>query len=582
LNKKKQVLLRNLHNVWKVINSRQKKKFIWLIFFSIITSIFEVIGIGALFPFLGLLANPNAFFQNPNLNHYFLLAGFNSPNQLILPFTILFILSSILSGLMRSLLFWHTTQFTFKTCAELSAEIYSRTIKQPYHIHIARNSSEVIGAVVNQSNSFIYEIVLPLMIFISSLIMISIVIGTLILFEPILAIGLFIILGLIYSLVSLITKKKILRNNKILEGKYAYLIKSVQEGLGSIRDIIISGSNAAYLKVYQDANIPLREIQAQNTFIANGPRYLIEAFGMSLIAILAFFLVQDSHLGVGLTLPFLGVIALSTQRLLPLFQQSYASWTSINGAQETLSIVLSYLLQPLNLESDNKKEFDFNRTIILKNLSFSYPSSKEIILNNINLTIRKGSKIGVIGKTGSGKSTLVDVIMGLLPPTSGSIELDGCQLSFSEMRLLQKNIAHVPQFIFLSDATVAENIAFGMPQNLVDMEKVRLAAKKARISDFIESWPAGYGEKIGERGVRLSGGQRQRVGIARALYNQSSLIVFDEATSALDVETEAEIMETIYSLDSQTTCLIVSHRLSTLSKCSSIIELSNGTIINSN
>jgi ATP-binding cassette subfamily B protein len=276
--------------------------------------------------------------------------------------------------------------------------------------------------------------------------------------------------------------------------------------------------------------------------------------------------------------PTVGIIALAAQRLLPYLQQSYNGLVSIRGGQATLLELLSLLERPILEIADRIHAYKeirplkFNRTIEFKNVNFSY-STKFPVLVNFNLIIECGKKIGIKGRTGAGKSTILDLLMGLITPTSGKIEIDGFPLDGKDIVAWQKNISHVPQDIFLNDSTVKKNIAFGVLDHKIDFARVKLAASAARIDSDIESWENGYETVVGERGMKLSGGQRQRIGIARALYKGASLIIFDEATSALDAKTETEVMESIYQMDQLVTLVMVSHREVTLARCDSIIEL---------
>jgi ATP-binding cassette subfamily B protein len=295
---------------------------------------------------------------------------------------------------------------------------------------------------------------------------------------------------------------------------------------------------------------------------------------MLLIASLAFTLAQESD-GIAKAMPVLGALAIGTQRLLPILQLAYGSWSGIQGGQVSLQDALDLLDQPLPPYADHPVDevLPFNQHIRLNQLSFQYNPKAPWVLENIDLTIIKGSRIGFIGPTGSGKSTMLDIVMGLLQPTKGTLEIDGQPVTLSNQRAWQMHLAHVPQAIFLADSTIAENIAFGIPQDLIDHGLVRKAARQAQIAESIETWPEQYQTVVGERGIRLSGGQRQRLGIARALYRQADVIIFDEATSALDNETEKAVMHAIEGLSSDLTLLIIAHRLTTLKNCTQIVEL---------
>jgi len=293
---------------------------------------------------------------------------------------------------------------------------------------------------------------------------------------------------------------------------------------------------------------------------------------MILIAILAYLLGKSDD-GLKTALPILGSMALGAQRLLPVLQQAYGSFTAILGAQGSLVDTLSLLDQPLPTDNLVEDKIELNDCLSINNLSFKYGKDLPYILQNLNFQIKKGSKVGIIGSTGSGKSTLLDLIMGLLLPTNGYISIDGNRLNFESIRAWQNNISHVPQTIFLADSSIMENIAFGVPKDEIDFERITITAQKAKIHNDIISWEDGYNTQVGERGVRLSGGQRQRIGIARALYKQANFIVFDEATSALDDQTEKGVMDAIESLDKSLTIIIVAHRLTTLQNCDKIIEV---------
>jgi ATP-binding cassette subfamily B protein len=353
----------------------------------------------------------------------------------------------------------------------------------------------------------------------------------------------------------------------------------LQEGLGGIRDVLIDGTQAAHCAIYRKADLSLRESSASIQIIAGSPRYGIEALGMVLIAMLVLLLAGRST-GIASAIPVLGALALGAQRLLPALQQAYSCWTSLRGGHESLADALDLLDQPLPPYASEPPcaPLPFRASIFFHNLSFRYAPEEPWVLRELNLEIPKGSCIGFIGATGSGKSTLLDIIMGLLPPTSGSLAVDSAAVTEQNHRAWQAHIAHVPQSIFLADTTIVENIAFGVAPDQIDLNRVRQAAQKAQIAETIESWEKRYDTVVGERGVRLSGGQRQRIGIARALYKRADVIVFDEATSALDNDTELAVMQAIEGLGGDLTILIVAHRLTTLKNCSKIVELNNGKV----
>jgi len=325
--------------------------------------------------------------------------------------------------------------------------------------------------------------------------------------------------------------------------------------------------------------LKLQRAGAGNAFMSQAPRFLMEAIGMVIIAIFVLVL-SNKPGGVAAAFPLLGMLALAAQRLLPLIQQVYGNWSVVAGSRAVLTDVLALLDQPLP-ELANQAETEslaFVNAISLQNISFRYGDTTPWVLDEINLTIPKGARVGFVGSTGSGKSTVIDLIMALLEPSNGVLMVDDKIITAENRRAWQRNIAHVPQAIFLADTTIAENIAFGTPSDQIDYERVRLAAKRARIDEFVESYPDGYAAIVGERGVRLSGGQRQRIGIARALYKQASVLVFDEATSALDTETEFSVMQAIDDLADDLTIIMIAHRTTTLKKCDVIFKLDQGQV----
>jgi ATP-binding cassette subfamily B protein len=546
----------------------------------VIASFAEVISIGAVLPFLGVLTAPDRMFLNPIVRPLINALSLTEPKQLLLPLTIAFAIGALFSGVMRLILLWAQTRLSHAVGADFSISIYRRTLYQPYAVHVARNSSEVIAGVSSKANGVVHSSLLPAVTILSSSLMLVFILLALLSIEPIIALTAFAGFAAIYVAVILVTKKALVRDSQRINYESNQVVKAIQEGLGGIRDVLIGGTQSIYCNIYRKADLSLRQAMANIAIISGCPRYGIEALGMVLISALAYSLAGRSS-GITNAIPILGALALGAQRLLPMLQQAYSSWSSIRGGQASLIDVLNLLDQPLPTYTDEPLSLPipFEHTITLNNFAFKYTEDTPWVLQQgLNLTIPKGGRIGFIGGTGSGKSTLMDVIMGLLQPTIGSLAVDGIDINEKNHRGWQAHIAHVPQAIFLADISIAENIAFGVPVEQIDHDRVRLVAQKAQISQTIESWSKQYDTLVGERGVRLSGGQRQRIGIARALYKQADVIVFDEATSALDNETECAVMESIENLSAELTVITVAHRLTTLKNCTQIVELEGGRI----
>jgi ATP-binding cassette subfamily B protein len=355
----------------------------------------------------------------------------------------------------------------------------------------------------------------------------------------------------------------------------------VQESVGGIRDVIIDNSQDIYLDAFGKVSRRVGIASASTAFFATAPRFIVEAAGMAIIAIVAV-LIAGREGGFAYALPLLGAVALGAQRLLPLLQQVYHGWASISGHRSMVVEVLELLRLPIAPEESRGSSIEplpLHDKISIERVSFAYPGSKLMVLDDVTLEIPRGSIVGVVGKTGSGKSTLADLIMGLIEPTEGRISIDGVPLTGEARLRWRRGIAHVPQAIFLADASIERNIAFGLSHGQIDRDRVRSAGAIAQLHDFVASLPNGYETTIGERGIRLSGGQRQRLGIARAIYKQAPVLVLDEATSALDDLTEDAVMESLAALGEQgRTIIIIAHRLSTLSRCGLLIRIEEGRV----
>jgi len=543
------------------------------------TSLFEVVSIGAVIPFLGAMTSPETIFENEVIKPLLSIAGTTDADELLVLVTLLFVSAAVIAGVMRMMLLWAQTLLSRSIGVDLGYKIYRNTLYQPYTKHVGRNSSEVISGITQKSGSVVNQTVFPLLLIASSGMSLIIMMLALIILNPI--VSMIVILALIgsYGLIALYFKAKLFRNSEVISQLSNARIKVLQEGLGGIRDVLLDGTQDIYSQLYRNTEKPMQRAVAVNRFIGAAPRFIVEMVGMVLIAVLAYILVVGNSKGENL-IPILGVLALGAQRILPLLQQGYSSWTNIRGASASLRDTVELLEQPLPpFALTNKSEIlPFEQDIALKDISFKYPGTDSWVLSDVELILPKGARVGFIGSTGSGKSTLLDVIMGMLFPTSGRLCVDGVNIDENNIGAWQRHIAHVPQSVFLTDASITENIALGMPLKEIDHGRIRMAAKQAQIAETIESWDSKYDEVVGENGVRLSGGQRQRIGIARALYKHADVIILDEATSALDDQTENRVMNKLEEISKDVTVLMVAHRLSTLKKCDFIVELEKGKV----
>ncbi|MBT5399328.1 ABC transporter ATP-binding protein [bacterium] len=547
----------------------------------LLTSILEVISIGAVVPFLAALTAPERIFDHHLAQPLIVFFGITNPQQLLLLLTIFFSFFAIMSGVVRLALLWIQTRVSHAIGADLAKSMYRRTLFQPYETHISRNSSKVISSIAVKSSQIVTNILTPALIVISSAMILIVILLILILINPIVAVSTFVLFGLFYLSIVKVVKNKLLANGEVISVRQNEVIKVLQEGLGGIRDVLLDGTQAIYTKTFHKSDLKLRKAQGDNQIIGSSPRFIIEAIVIVLFAFMSLFLVNKNG-GIQFAIPLLGALALGAQRILPLIQQIFHSWSSIIGSQAVLRDTLEMLNQEIyqNKTLYKDSEITFEKEISLNSVQYRYKTGPWI-LKNLNLNIKKGSCVGFIGTTASGKSTLLDVLMSLLLPKKGTLNVDGKAVTQNNNQLWQSYISHVPQQVFLSDSTIAENIAFGIPLKDIDFDRVKDVAKIAKVYDEINALVDGFSTITGENGIGLSGGQRQRIGIARALYKKSAVIILDEATNALDDNTEREVMEIIHNMSNKITILIIAHRLTTLKKCDVIYELKNGVIVKS-
>ena len=569
-----------LTRFWHHLHRRRQRQFGLLLGLMLVSAFAEVISLGAVLPFLGILTAPDKLFDQPLVSDMAKTWGIATADQLVLPITVAFAVAALMSGTIRIFLLWVMTRLAVVSGADLSIEVYRRTLYQPYRVHVARNSSETISGITSKVDITIFGVLLPLLTLISSIVLLVAVTAALIIIDPTVALVATIAFGASYGLITWLTRRRLQRNSQRIAYEQTQVIKALQEGLGGIRDVLLDGTQSVYCDIYRQADHPKRRAHGNNIFIGGSPRFAMEALGVVLIAALAYVLSRQAG-GVASALPALGALALGAQRLLPALQQTYAAWASLVGSQASLAGTIELLDQrmPEDALLTTSSPLSFRDDIRFSGVRFRYTSDGPWVLDGLNLTIPKGARVGFVGSTGSGKSTTLDVLMGLLSPSEGELLVDGQPISGNRVRAWQRTIAHVPQSIFLADATLSENIAFGVPRDDIDMNRVQQAARQAQIADFIESRSDGYSVLVGERGIRLSGGQRQRIGIARALYKQASVLVFDEATSALDNATEQSVMDAIEGLNRDLTILLIAHRLTTVRRCDFIVELEHGRVV---
>lgn len=563
------------------LSRRRRLQLLGLLGLMLLGALAELVTIGAVVPFISLLARPEMAAELPVLQRLFTALGWRDPDALVVPMTVAFIAIVILATALRLLLTYVSNKVVYAIGHDLSVRLYGTILDQPYAYHIGQNTSEVIAG-VNKAQMLLGSLLRPVLQGMISLLIGLGILAALLIVDAVTALTAGLVFVGLYWIIIRMFRAKLRKNSRIISTAQGTRIKSIQEGLGCIRDVILDANQSQYLQDFSRVDRQLRNAQATNVFLGQSPRYVVEMIGIALIVTLAFSLTLQPG-GLVAALPVLGALALGAARLLPLIQQLYQAWASFSGNFSVVEDVLALLALPrAEHGKGTAPPLPFERKIELKNIGFTYDADLPAVVQDLNVEIPKSARVGIVGKTGSGKSTLMDIVMGLLPPTSGQLLVDDQVIDGGKMRAWQEHIAHVPQHIYLSDCSIAENIALGETRDQINMERVRKAAQRAQIADFIETRRQGYETRVGERGVQLSGGQRQRIGIARALYKAVDILVLDEASSALDMATEAEVMEAINDLDPDLTVFIIAHRVQTLRECDLILRLEDGSLVAQN
>ena len=546
-----------LRLLWGHIQPRRRVQLALLVALMLLSSLAELLTIASLVPFLVVLSDPAGLWRQPWVPSSAEALGFSGPQQLILPITLLLMAAGVLSAAIRAANLFVNARLSALIGSDLAVEGYRRTLDQPYAVHLGRNSSEVITKLA-YLGGISRGILAPLLQGLSGLIVALVLVTGLLAYQPTLALGLAAVFLATYGAMVRLNRRRLHRISVLSDQYSQRSLKAQQEGLGAIRDVLLDRSQPLFVDTYRRAQRPLMLLQAEADTVAGLPRFALEAVGMVAIAGSVLWLLPQG--GVVAALPAVGAIALGFQRLLPAVQQMYGASTYLGAYRDVLAGGLELLEQRAlhrgfaqqASPSAQPEALPYAKGLEFRQVEFSHQGGVAV-LQGIDLSIRPGEWIGLVGATGSGKSTLLDLLMGLLSPSRGEISVDGLPLEERERSIdrrpaWQRHLAHVPQTIFLADASIAANIAFGLPPEQIDQERLAWAAASAQAEDFISKLPQAFDTPVGERGVRLSGGQRQRLGIARALYKQADVLILDEATSALDTLTEQAVIDSLWQL----------------------------------
>jgi ATP-binding cassette subfamily B protein len=559
------------------LSSKRRWQIVGVFAIMLMGGVAELFTLAAVIPLLTVLAGQADHAGHSKAAQLLGSAGVQISHLSLPLLAVLFCGAAQCAAAIRILLAWSSQKLVFRIGYDLGVSLYARVLHQPYAFHVQTNSSRTISDVAGIQR-ILTGTMIPLMLGASSFVISLFILGGLLLISFKAAMIAFVGIGGLYLGVSFWSRPRLRRNAAFIKASNRDRVKTVQEGLGGIRDVLLDNSQAVYVKKFSRIDQQLRDAQASNALIAVTPRFVVEAIGMMVIVGLALMLTAEGS--IQSSLPVLAALALGAQRLLPLLQNTYNGWTTVTGSEAVLLSIVELLQLPVAERFDRApaEALNLEHDIRLDHLSFRYNPDEPEVLSEIDIAIPRGTFVGLVGESGAGKSTLVDLLMGFLRPNRGSIVVDGVGLNEDNILSWQRQIAHVPQHIFLCDGSIVENVAFGVPARNIDLERVRDACRRAELHDFVSTLPAGYETIVGERGVRLSGGQRQRVGLARALYKHASVLILDEATSALDDATEASVIDAVHRLGSEYTVLMIAHRVTTLQRCDIIYRLEHGRI----
>lgn len=582
--------MQTIKKLFALLTAREKRNLYLLFGAVLLMAGLEVISVAAILPFLSVAADPSSIQETEQLRWAYETFQFQSTNAFLIALGLGAFGTLIASNAFIVLTTWALLRYVWRRNHSLSRRLLKKYLDKPYEYFLTRNTSELSKNVLEEAKEVTAHLLLPGMEGAAKGIVALSIVTFLIYIDPLLALIISVVLGGAYGIIYLAVRNRLdtLGASRVIasEGRY----QSVSEAFGGIKEVKLKGKEEAFVKQFDGPSWSYVQNQATAQVISKVPRYILEAVSFGGIILIAIYLLATQN-NIEKVIPMLGLYAFAGYRLMPALQQAFHGIAKARFNIAALDMLYNDLLLENEATdyrtgeaSDSSREalspLPLEQELAMHNVSFAYPGTEDPAVKDVSLTVDAKSTVAFVGQTGSGKTTTVDLIMGLLKPQTGQIAVDGQVIGGDNIERWQKSIGYVPQDIYLADETIARNIAFGVPEEDIDMDAVKEAARMAQIHDFIEySLPAGFDSMVGERGVKLSGGQRQRIGIARALYRKPSVLVFDEATSALDQKTEKDVMDSIYALDGSQTVILISHRLSTVKKAHQIFLLQEGRLL---
>ncbi|MCS3923234.1 ABC transporter ATP-binding protein [Methanosalsum natronophilum] len=569
-----------------IFTPKELRGFVILLFLTIATGISQAVSVVSIFPFMDVITNPNIIEENYWLNLIYTELGFTSSSDFIIFLGSATLTLLIVSNAISAFTIWYKAKFVWANNHSISKRLLDIYLRQNYPFFLSKNSADVSKNILSEVQLLTTGYMIPLLHAISGVIISLTIIGSIFIVSPYATLFAILIFGGIYGLIYTFFRNKLRKSGKSRLNANQERFSVVNEAFGGIKDIKLKGNELFYLKMFSKPSKVYADTMAKNKVIGELPKFLLEtlAFGGIIAFILILYLLYGD---VGNVIPIASLFAFAGYRLLPSLQKVYDGVTKVRFNYHTIDNIRKemanaeniFQYQNINIEEIPSETIELEKEIRLEGVKYSYPNSTHNSLDGVDISVKKGTSVAVVGTTGAGKTTLVDVILGLLLPQEGTIYVDDTKITESNLRAWQKNLGYVPQHIYLANSSVKNNIAFGIPDDQIDMEQVIRSAKIANIHDFVmEEMQDGYDTIVGERGVRLSGGQRQRVGIARALYHDPDVLVLDEATSSLDGMTEKAFVDALNKLAKVKTLIIIAHRFNTIQNCDKIYMLEKGRI----
>lgn len=577
-------MLNVIKQLFSLLSASQVRRFYILQVLVVVMAFTELLGIASIAPFMALVGDISILEKSNVFAELYQISGLTDPMDFVFYTGLLVLLALTVSTLVSMFTIWKLSLYGASVGIEIADRLYAYYMQEDWQFHASGSSAQLTKQVSTEAMRIMSGIIQPLMQMNAKVILAILISVSILIYNPIIAIGGLIIFALAYFLLYKLVRNKLVSNGQEISKVSTDRFRLMNEGFGGIKDVLLLDRRHDFIQRFEDSGRVYARALGLNAGISQVPRYFMEliAFGTMIGLVLLLIKLHEGNLGA--VLPILAVYALAAFKLLPALQQIYSSVAQIKGNLAAFEAVEEDLRKSLNHNNSISKDtlprrIELKEKITLSNIQFSYPSKPKPAVNGVTMTIPANSVVGLVGSTGSGKSTLIDLLLGLLTPQSGHLCIDDTCITPENKRAWQNTLGFVPQSIFLSEGSIAENIAFGLPIRDIDLEQVNKTLKLAHLTELVEQLPDGLNTKVGERGVQLSGGQRQRIGIARALYHEAEVLVFDEATSALDGITEKIIMDAIHDFSGQKTIVMIAHRLKTVQKCDIIYLMDQGEIV---